>query len=67
MLLPSDTEETAAINNSLLRKHFRKFTKSFLAVFENYFEKQTNVIFFSEITFFAIFHRKSKPLMRLLS
>ncbi len=43
MLLPSDSEETTAINNSLLRKYFRKFTKSFLAVFEQYFENQTNV------------------------
>ena len=45
MLLPSDTEETAAINNSLLRKHFRSLTKNFLAVFEHYFEKQTNVLY----------------------
>lgn len=42
-MLPSESEETIAINNSLLRKHFRQLTNSFLSVFEQYFEKQTNV------------------------
>lgn len=44
MLLASESEETAAINNSLLRKHFRQLTTNFLSIFEQYFEKQTNVI-----------------------
>lgn len=43
LLLPGETAEVDAINNSLLRKHFRTLTSSFLSVFDEYFDSKTNV------------------------
>lgn len=43
MLLPGESAEVDAINNSLLRKHFRTLTSQFLAVFDEYFATLSNV------------------------
>jgi len=45
----TETEEAAAINNTLLRKSFRALTESFLEVFEIYFRLQINVNFWKRI------------------
>ncbi len=43
LLLKSDSEESDAINNSLLKKSFRTLTENFLKTFEDYFKLQVNV------------------------
>jgi len=38
MLIKSDSEEASAINNSLIRKHFRSLTTEFMTAFDDYFK-----------------------------
>lgn len=49
LFIMTETEEAAAINNTLLRKSFRALTESFLEVFEIYFRLQINVNFWKRI------------------
>ncbi|KAL4443165.1 hypothetical protein ABPG74_002232 [Tetrahymena malaccensis] len=44
MLLPIESVETDAINNSLIRKNFRNLTQQFIQTFEDYFDNQKNDI-----------------------
>ena len=44
LLIEGKSDEVRAINNSLIRKHFRLLTIYFLIVFEEYFQNQKNDI-----------------------
>lgn len=38
MLIKAESEEAKAINNSLVRKHFRSLTTEFMKAFDDYFK-----------------------------
>ncbi|EAR85516.2 polarity axis stabilization protein (macronuclear) [Tetrahymena thermophila SB210] len=59
MLLPIESVETDAINNSLIRKSFRNLTQQFIQTFEDYFDNQKNDIkIFDQKEFFKSLESK---------
>jgi len=42
MMLTQNTEHAIAINNSIIRKHFRELTNCFMNEFDEYFQRQSN-------------------------
>lgn len=61
-LIISEAPEVYAINNSLIRKHFRDLTHCFLKVFQEYFNKQTNVNYNIPINIKLIHFKQKKEI-----